>query len=183
MTTPEIYETLPDICAILKKLEEPHQIVFVGPTTNEIAPEGEWMKLTMAITNVARGGSKIVAVAPPRGEQEWETTRMKIIEMMNIVRDSAYATRAKVVTKIPQVPSISEPSLAVGIKPRKLETADESATEHEERDVPSTSYERREGRIRDENTYRGRYMYKPYWIRRSWKPGRGRGRGYGYGPR
>ncbi|KAL6727736.1 hypothetical protein Aduo_009587 [Ancylostoma duodenale] len=173
----------------------------------------------MAITNVVRGGSKIVAVAPPRGEQEWETTRMKIIEMMNIVRDSAYATRAKVVTKIPQVPSISEPSLAVGIKPRKLETAgypnavvwdflntleeyvkgdiamepftkvekkgksDESATEHEERDVPSTSYERREGRIRDENTYRGRYMYKPYWIRRSWKPGRGRGRGYGYGPR
>ncbi|KAL6726435.1 hypothetical protein Aduo_008403 [Ancylostoma duodenale] len=29
-TTPKIYETLPDICAILKKLEEPHQIVFVA---------------------------------------------------------------------------------------------------------------------------------------------------------
>ncbi|EYC39508.1 hypothetical protein Y032_0653g1175 [Ancylostoma ceylanicum] len=123
VTTPEIYETLPDICTILKRVEEPHQIVFVGPTTNEIALEGEWMKLTMAITNAARAGSKIIAVAPPRGEQEWETTRMKVIEMMNVVRDSAYATRAKVVTKIPQVPSISEPSLAVGIKPRKLETA------------------------------------------------------------
>ncbi|KAL6742316.1 hypothetical protein Aduo_015476 [Ancylostoma duodenale] len=40
MTTPKIYETLHDICAILKKLEEPHHIVFVGPATNEIAPEG-----------------------------------------------------------------------------------------------------------------------------------------------
>ncbi|EYC24827.1 hypothetical protein Y032_0013g2125 [Ancylostoma ceylanicum] len=89
MTAVVIYDTLPDICAALRKLEEPHSIVFVGPTTNEIAPDGEWMKLTMAITNVVRSGSKFVAVAPPRGEKEWESTRMKVVGMMNTVRESS----------------------------------------------------------------------------------------------
>ncbi|VDL77343.1 unnamed protein product [Nippostrongylus brasiliensis] len=121
--TPFVYENLPEICRRLREVAEPIGIVLVGPTTNEIAPSGDWMKLTMALTHLARGGSKLVALAPPRGEKEWEATRMKMIEMMNTIRESSYATRSKIVTKIPSVPSVSEPCLAVGMKPRKLETA------------------------------------------------------------
>lgn len=83
-----IYEDLHDIRVKLKKVEEPHDIVFVGPAAVESPADSEWMKVTLALTHAVRGGSKLVAVAPTRDEAAWEAIRMKLIEVMQTIRES-----------------------------------------------------------------------------------------------
>ncbi|KAL6738406.1 hypothetical protein Aduo_011957 [Ancylostoma duodenale] len=69
MTTAVMYDELPDICAALGRSEDPHSTMFMGPTTKEVAPDGECLKLIMAVTNVVRIRSKFVTLAPPRKQK------------------------------------------------------------------------------------------------------------------
>ncbi|WKY10357.1 hypothetical protein Q1695_002591 [Nippostrongylus brasiliensis] len=91
-------------------------MVLVGPKTNEIAPA------TLGEVNDGPNTYRQRRIETCSvGVAAW--TRMKMVQMMNEIRESSYATKSKIVTKIPPLPSVSEPCLAMGIKPRKLETA------------------------------------------------------------
>ncbi|VDL84898.1 unnamed protein product [Nippostrongylus brasiliensis] len=91
-------------------------MVLVGPKTNEIAPA------TLDEVNDGPNTYRQRRIETRSvGVAAW--TRMKMVQMMNEIRESSYATKSKIVTKIPPLPSVSEPCLAMGIKPRKLETA------------------------------------------------------------
>ncbi|VDO73188.1 unnamed protein product [Heligmosomoides polygyrus] len=99
-------------------VEEPHDIVFVVPAAVESPADSEWMEVTMALTLV-RGGSELVAVAPPRGEAAWKAIRMKMIEVIQTIRESAPTVKHKVVTKIPAAARECMPALVTGYKLRK----------------------------------------------------------------
>lgn len=53
------------------KVEGARDIVFVGPAADGSPADGEWMKVTLALTHAVGEGSKLVVVrqeAKPRGK-------------------------------------------------------------------------------------------------------------------
>lgn len=75
----------------------------------------------MALTRVARLGTKLVAVSSPRGETAWNAHRKDTHEMFEVIRESAAAMRSNVITMFTLVPSLNEPFACLGEKSRSSE--------------------------------------------------------------
>uniref|UniRef100_W6NDX0 Uncharacterized protein n=1 Tax=Haemonchus contortus TaxID=6289 RepID=W6NDX0_HAECO len=58
--------------------------VLVGPTTEELIPKREWYKLATSLATAARMDIKMIAVAPPRGDNSYAKNRADMIEAIEM---------------------------------------------------------------------------------------------------
>ncbi|EYC07812.1 hypothetical protein Y032_0068g140 [Ancylostoma ceylanicum] len=63
-----VYDSLKDVITSLRDTTHLSNCIFLTPTTDKPYDASEWQALSMAVTTVARLGTKLVAVSSPRGE-------------------------------------------------------------------------------------------------------------------
>lgn len=117
-----VYSSLFDLCSCLNTADNIGTIVLVAPVAAENIERNSWSKLAMTLTASARKGAKILAVSGPKGESTWESHRRQILETMEIAREAAAAMRSNVISLLGQVPSITEPFVAMGFQTRECST-------------------------------------------------------------
>lgn len=88
--------------------------VFVGPTTPNQMEQASWLKACSPLGALVRTGTKLIGVAPPRGEEAWEKHRFDMAQLFSVIKDTSAAAKQLVVNKIPTVISAEEPCMSVG---------------------------------------------------------------------
>uniref|UniRef100_A0A183FBA1 BK_channel_a domain-containing protein n=1 Tax=Heligmosomoides polygyrus TaxID=6339 RepID=A0A183FBA1_HELPZ len=76
-----MYRDLGEIASILERSES-SCCVLVGPTSDISIPKKEWCRLASVLAAAARNGTKILAVAPPRGDKAYERNRIDMNEAL-----------------------------------------------------------------------------------------------------
>ncbi|KAK6017264.1 hypothetical protein OSTOST_17217, partial [Ostertagia ostertagi] len=70
-----LYTRLSEISGFLERAVA-RTCVLVGPTTDEPLPKRDWCKLASSLAAAARTGIKVLAVAPPRGDNSYMRNRL-----------------------------------------------------------------------------------------------------------
>ncbi|VDL79828.1 unnamed protein product [Nippostrongylus brasiliensis] len=112
-----IYRDLNEIGSILDRSRASF-CVLIGPTSDRPFPKKDWCKLASSLAAAARNDTKLLAVAPPRGDDAYEQNRTDINEAFELARSVAVLAKHNIVSCIPAIESGREPSHGPGAKPR-----------------------------------------------------------------
>ncbi|EYC05726.1 hypothetical protein Y032_0080g1333 [Ancylostoma ceylanicum] len=112
-----VYSKLSDVSATLQRTDA-RICVFIAPATDVTPPKKEWFRLASSLANAARNGMKIVAVAPPRGDDGYDQNRMETNEAIDLARKTASLMKQNLISLIPVIESVKEPSHGPAAHPR-----------------------------------------------------------------
>ncbi|KAK6012382.1 zinc knuckle [Ostertagia ostertagi] len=112
-----LYGRINDIGGLLES-STARTCILVGPTTAAPCPKRDWCKLASAMAAAARMGMKIVAVAPPRGDEAYLQNRADMNDAINLAKSAAVLMKQGLCSLIPAIESSQEPSHGPGAHPR-----------------------------------------------------------------
>ncbi|KAK6028431.1 zinc knuckle, partial [Ostertagia ostertagi] len=93
--------------------------IVVGPTLDVTPPKKEWCRFASALAAAARNGTRVIVLAPPRGDAAYAQNRIEMNQAVDLAKKSAALMSRNITSLIPVIESGTEPSHGPAAHPRR----------------------------------------------------------------